>query len=167
MKSSIFLTAALFTLLFSLSLSSCKKDKDNATTPDGYSAITMADIKAKESLMATTQIVVSNSSGVLWKSGYIYMFKNKQGRYGKFMVNSIDISQNYQLDITAAVYNADGSVKAQKSNLIIRGTYLGDLDNLVETNQATSADFYYIRASQTDTVFDPTINNNGAKFVKF
>jgi hypothetical protein len=155
---------AIFKLLFIFCLSaiSCKKDKDSVQK--NYEAITRNDIIAREASLSTNNIVVSNSSGIELKPGSVIIFKSNLGLFGKMKINSIDVSQNYLLNIAAVVYNADGSMKKQTGGLTIRGTYFADMDELVESLVLSNMDFKNERINNTDTNLKP---ENGAKFAKY
>jgi hypothetical protein len=144
---------------------SCKKDKDNQpANPANYSEIKQSHIQGSEAGMSTGTIVISDFSGLKMVAGDVYVFKTQAGLFGKLKVNSIDIAQNYQLSLTAEVYNTDGTTKAQANALIVRGTWSCDLDLLVETNTSSVRDFKNERINTSDTDFLPA---NGAKFKKY
>ena len=154
----------LLLAIAALTFTQCKKDDTSvAVPPKNYSEIKMSDIQGKETVMATANIAATNSTGVLWQPGDVYVFKTNENRYGKFQVVSIDGAANYKLTIKATVYNADGTEKLSNDAVAIDGTFSCDLDLLVETLGGVG-DFIWGRATTTDTFFEPA---NGAKFIQY
>lgn len=160
MKATVLL---LITGSFLFSASSCGKD-DDVQKPANYAEISLADIKAKESLLSGDMIPASNAGGVIWKPGDVFIFKAHGGRFGKFRVVSINTAANYELTIAAVIYNNNGSVAEQTESLVIRGTWNCNLEALVEETDPLKMDFQWGRANATDTYLSP---ENGAKFMKY
>ncbi|MFM9908347.1 MAG: hypothetical protein ACKVOW_03305 [Chitinophagaceae bacterium] len=156
-------------ILLSLLIStnqSCKKDKNTALPMDppatNFSEIKMSHIQTKEPAMASNEIVASDKNGVLWQVKDVYVFRTNEKRYGKFQVLNINMADNYALTIKAIVYNTDGSEKLSINTLKIRGTWLCDLDLLIESD--INSDFFWERNTKTDTNLEP---RNEAKFAKY
>ena len=130
--------------------------------PTKYEEITLPYIKKLEKYMFSDRVLVSNSSGVIWQSGEVLIFKTSEGNFGKMKIISIDAADNYRLSLIATVFNNDGTVKmAATNNFTIRGTYLCDLDVMTETPETVGDDFHWNVLTHTQTVFDP---KNNAKF---
>jgi|GEM_PF-1244540 len=151
---------------FLVTASSCGKDKDNDNIkkPVNYAEISLADIKAEESLLSADKIPASNAGGLIWKPGDVFIFKAHGGRFGKFRVVSIDMTNNYELIIAAVIYNNDGSIAEQTEGLGIRGTWNCNLEVLVEETDPLQSDFQWERINNTNTNLSP---QNGAKFLKY
>ncbi|MHC4574719.1 MAG: hypothetical protein ACYS76_11410, partial [Planctomycetota bacterium] len=96
-----------------------------------YDDVNSTDIAAMEDQMSTDKIDASDGND-FWPGTYL-VYKTSQGRYGKFMVEDLDKSQNNQLTIGWVTYNADGSVYSSGSGLVIHGTWHCDLDEGLET----------------------------------
>jgi hypothetical protein len=163
MKSINFL---VFATIFAISIFSCKKNASEPTPvpPKNYSEITNAHLQSKDAAMAATIIPASNGSGLIMKTGDVFVYKTSNGLYGKFEIVAIDIPTNYKLTINAVTYNADGSVKTTNNGLIINGTFLCDLDLLTEGLDNTTSDFKWSRVTATETNLEP---KNAAKFYKY
>lgn len=148
---------------FVLTTSSCGKD-DDVKKPANYADISLADIKAKESLLSGNTISSTNAGGIIWKPGDVYIFKTRSGRFGKFRVVSINAASNYDLTIAAVIYNQDGSIAEQRDSIVIRGTWGCNLEILAEDPDPLDLDFHWGRANSTDTYLSP---ENGARFMKY
>ncbi len=162
---------SMLAIIFALSIFSCKKSTTESTPvlptpvlPKNYSEITNAHLQAKDASMTVAVIAVSDASGLLMKAGDVFAYKTNNVQYGKFEIVAIDIPTNYKLTINAVTYNADGSVKSTSNGLIIRGTFLCDLDLLAEGLDNTTSDFKWNRVTATDTNLEP---KNAAKFYKY
>ena len=152
------------TLLTSFVLVSCSKDDEPTPvpTPKIFAEIAMSHIKENETYMQTASIQSSDNSGLIWQVNDVYIFKTRNGFYGKFQVIAIQIPSNYQLDIRATVYNLDGSIKIERNIVSVRGTWGLDLETMTET--ADNADFIWSRPSAKVTNLYP---EKSAKFVKY
>lgn len=125
----------------------------------GYKDIDAADIDAMEDQMSTANIDGSDGND-FWPGTY-FIYKTNLGRYGKFIVEDLDKSQNNQLTIAWVTYKADGSVYSSGSGLIIRGTWSCDLDEGQEGPAAGDRDWSWAQISSTTRRLYP---QNGAKF---
>lgn len=148
---------------FVLTTSSCGKD-DDVKKPTNYAEINLANIKAEESRLSDTTIFSTNAGGIIWKPGDVYIFKTRNGRFGKFRVVSINAASNFDLTIEAAVYNHDGTIAEESGSVVIRGTWGCNLEILAEGINSADLDFHWGRANPTDTYLSP---QNGAKFMKY
>jgi hypothetical protein len=162
----LFITKILLVITtLSIFIFSCKKNKETTPPlPTNFNEINMSTIQAKETAMVTTPIVATNANGFVWQPNDVYIFKTEQNRFGKLQVVSIDAANNNKLTLNAIVYNTDGTVKLTNNALVVRGTWLCDLDLLAETTTLILSDFHWIRVNTTTTEFTP---QNAAKFVKY
>ncbi len=155
-------------ILLSYSFTACKPDNNEPQPPlKSYADVTLADIKAKETLMTTNDIVVSDANGIKLKSGDIFFYKTNKGKFGKIEIESIDKSANYLIKCRALTYYESGmSEYVTNNNIAVRGTWLCELDDMGmgETEDETVADFKNERQNATNTQIKP---QNGAKFVKY
>lgn len=157
--------AALFLVIgsFVLATSSCGKD-DDVKKPTTYATISLANIKAEESRLSDATIFSTNAGGIIWKPGDVFIFKTRNGRFGKFRVVSINAASNFDLTIEAAVYNLDGTIAEESGSIVIRGTWGCNLEILAEDPDPLDLDFHWGRSNATDTYLSP---QNGAKFMKY
>ena len=143
-------------LILTLVLASCKKEKseeEEKNAPANYQEITRDDIVAKASTLSGNSIEATNSNGNVLNVGDVIIYKTNNDRYGKMEILAIDDANNKKLTIKAITYKNDGSVFYETSSLNVRGTYLCDLDAMVETQ--TDADFQWQRVNSTDTNLKP------------
>jgi hypothetical protein len=138
--------------------------KDTLPVASQFSQITRAHIAAKTTEMSDDYFETSNSSGVLWKEGDVYVFTTSEGRLGKFEVQSIKPLENYKLTIHVVIFNEDGSIAKEQTDVVINGTWGCDLDGAQETSSFSIMDFGWSRSTETVTYFSPA---NGAKFAKY
>jgi hypothetical protein len=122
-----------------------------------YSQLTRADIAGMEAQMSTE--IIDASNGNEFMPGTYFVYKTDAGRFGKFMVENYEPAENHRLTIRWVTYNADGTVYSQGKRLVIRGTWLCDLDEGLEI--VTGADWYWAIQSSTVRRLSP---QNGAKF---
>ena len=160
----IILSCILFAAVALLN-SACQKD-DSAPEPQvkKYADIVLADIKSKEAGMTTAGLVISNSSGILFKAGDILVYKTNLGNYGKMEIVSVQQDENYKLTFKAITFKPDGTLLSQTTGLSIRGTWLCDLDTMTEVEETGLQDFWNERINATDTQLTPKEN---AAFVRF
>ena len=72
-------------ILLSYSFTACKPDNNEPQPPlKSYADVTLADIKAKETLMTTNDIVVSDANGIKLKSGDIFFYKTNKAAHLPF-----------------------------------------------------------------------------------
>ena len=151
------LTGLVFVLI-AFSLVSCKKESDKTEehSPANYGELTKSDIANVAQSMSNSSIPATDASGHLLDVGDVLVYKTNEGRYGKMEILAIDDATNYQLTVKAVTYdlNDDNSFSASPS-LIIRGTWLCDLDTMVETSDGNIADFFWERINATDTKLKP------------
>jgi hypothetical protein len=162
MKANIF----LITLIL-IGFIGCNKTKEitpAATLITSFEQIKMANIQALDSKLSGNTIQITNNMGSIWKPGDVFIFKTNENKYGKFKVITIVSDVDYRLIIDAVLFNDDGKEKLSKEKIVIRGTWLCDLDLLSETDLETKSDFHWKRATLTDTEFKL---KNGAKIARF
>ena len=116
------------------------------------------DIIAMEHTLTTDSIDASDGSD-FWPGTY-FVYKTNMGRYGKFIVDDLDKTDNNKLTISWVTYEPDGSVYSWGSSLEIRGTYSCDLDDGLEVSFA-QGDWWWSLSSSTIRSLSPT---NGAEF---
>lgn len=146
--------------------SSCKKEDEPVVekSPATYAEIQLKHIKALDAKMSTDKMVASDANGLVFKKGDVFVYKTGEGHYGKFEILNIDQNASYKLTIKITNYADDGSILLSTNSLDIRGTYLCDLDIVIETGGTSTDDFHWNRLTLTNTSFDP---KNGAKFAKY
>ncbi len=161
MKKILFLTVVLLALL------SCKKEEPAApviTTPATFADIQLKHIQEMESAMsATNRITILSNGKIIWKPGDVFIYKTKEGRFGKFEVMQIDATKDYVLTIKAVTFASDGKVFNQANTLNIRATYHCDLDLVAEATSATG-DFQSDRPEYGFIDLEPEHN---AKFASY
>lgn len=157
-------TAIIILALVSIMLSACEEDNPKPDdTPDNFAEIMRDHIVAKEATFSNTTINGTIASGHLLNVGDIFLYKTNNNLYGKLQILAIDDANNYKLTIKAVTYNSDGIVFSESPSLNIRGTWMCDLDAMIEAT-STNCDFQWDRATSTNTNFNPL---NGALFVKY
>ena len=123
-----------------------------------YDRLTAADIAAMDHTLSDDMIYASDGND-FWPGTY-FVYKTNMGRYGKFIVDDLDKSDNNKLTITWVTYEPDGSVYSWGSGLEIRGTYSCDLDDGLEVGLA-QGDWWWRLSSSTIRDLYP---RNGAEF---
>ncbi len=152
----LFKTVSLFLAAITLTLTSCKKENTDDTSPANYNEITKADIEAVANTMSSTLIIATNGSGHVLDVGDVLVYKTNDDRYGKMEILAIDDATNYKLTLKAVTYNvADSGTFNETNSLDIRGTWLCDLDALTETDVSGDSDFQWERVTATDTNLRP------------
>ncbi len=163
MKKITLQSVSILMLTTILLMQSCKKKSDApAGPPKTYAEIKQDAIKNKEAAMSANAIQASGSGGVSWSAGDVFVYKTRTGLYGKFKILSITVADNYKLVIEAVTFNAAGAIHKQTASLTLPGTWVCDLETLVESTGGS--DFHWNRQNSTDTFLEP---ENGAKFVKY
>ncbi len=159
MKKTIILLCSLILLM----VSACKKQK--SAKPGSYDEIKNEHIAGLETSMSNHLIEVINTTGtVLLKPGDVIVYKTNMGRFGKMKIVSINSADNYKLTINAETYKADGSIYQGKSNVEIQGTFIAELDEIVEASNNSLGDFFWNRVTTHLTNLVP---EQGAKFLKY
>ena len=154
-------------LLMGITLANCSKDNEEPKqiTPQNYNDLNRSHIVAKEASMVQTNITTTNDADLVWHVGDVIVYKTSEGKYGKFEILAIAQAENYKLTIKCTTYANDGSVFVSTNSLIVRGTYICDLDAASElSNQSVNEDFFWNRQTNTITYLTPC---NNAKFVKY
>ena len=157
MKNLMKLTGLVFVLI-AISLVSCKKESDKTEehSPANYGELTKSDITKVSQSMSDSSIPATDASGHLLDVGDVIVYKTNEGRYGKMEILAIDDATNYQLTIKAVTYNLnDDNTYSASPNLVIRGTWICDLDTMVETSDGSIADFQWERVNPTDSNLNP------------
>lgn len=124
-----------------------------------YDRLTAADIADMDHTLNGYRIYASD--GIEFWPGTYFVYKTNLGRYGKFIVNDLDTSDNNKLTITWVTYNADGSTYSKGTGLEIHGTWTCDLDKGVEGPSAGAADWQWAMQTSTTRFLEP---RNGAEF---
>jgi hypothetical protein len=138
----------------------CRKEK----LPANYEAVDRQFINRREAQMKVTPIKLTDQSGLLIVPGTVFLFKTNQGLFGKMKFNFADSLNNYLINISGVVFNSNGSIRIQDNDISVNGTWLCDLDSLVESNFLPEADFHNNRQTTTNTELIPL---NGAKILKY
>lgn len=150
----------IFTSFLCFILISC--DRSSGPTAPTFDSITLADIQAVT--LSTENIDGSDATNKI-PAGTIVVYKTKNGRYGKFLVDT----WGHDLVFNWVTYNLanDGTVYSFGSNVTIRGTWWADLDNGVEINGVTDSkdgDFFWEQFTGTKRAIVP---ENGAMFAVY
>ena len=90
-------------------------------------------IAAAEAEMSTANIDASDGNEFM--PGTYFIYKTDEGRFGKFMVENYEPSENHRLTIRWVTYDTDGMAYSYGTGLVIRGTYSCDLDEGLETDR--------------------------------
>ena len=129
-------------------------------TDQAFEAISFASIKSAP--LAANQIMASDDSTNLVPVGTMLVYQTNQGRYGKMRIVSMGhYADGNNLTVKWKTYSSDGSVYSAGDSLVIDGTWFGDLDSGVMTNNSSLSDFKWNIWTQTLRSFDAV---NGAKF---
>ncbi|HPB94199.1 MAG TPA: CARDB domain-containing protein [Anaerohalosphaeraceae bacterium] len=124
---------------------------------EGYGALEKADIAAMDAQMSSAPIYGSNGSQ-FWPGTY-FVYVTNSGRYGKFIAEKYEPTENHRLTIGWITYNADGTIYSTGTGLNIRGTFSCDLD--LGTEGGTGLDWNWAMHTSTERALDP---RNGARF---
>src|SRR5204862_354388 len=89
--------------------------------------------------LSTSSFHASDNVNNKIPTGTKVMYQTNEGRYGIFEV----AQYGYNLTLNYVTYNATGSIYSQGCGIVIRGTYLGDLDGGNESSSETDADFWW------------------------
>jgi hypothetical protein len=119
-------------------------------------------ILENESMLSSSPISATNSSGKLIDTGDIFFYVTSEGRFGKFEVLYIAPVDNYNLYIRAVTYDENGKIFIYSDELKVRGTWTADLDEMLESG--TTYDFWWHRINDTDTELAPSEN---ARFYQY
>lgn len=126
--------------------------------PDNYDGLTAGHIQSLDAELSTENIDASN--GNEFYPGTYFAYHTNDGRYGKFLVENLDVTQNNKLTIAWVTYNSDGSIYTSGSGLAVRGTYNCDLDAGLEGG--TGYDWQWNMSSSTTRYLSP---RNGSRFI--
>lgn len=124
---------------------------------EGYGALKRTEIASMDAQLSDSPIYGSDGSQ-FWPGTY-FAYITSSGRYGKFIVEKYEPTDNHRLTIGWTTYNADGSIYSTGSGLVIRGTYTCDLDEGVEGG--TGEDWQWAMHTSTTRSLAP---RNGARF---
>ena len=152
MRYLILLRASLLISFLLIGLLSCTKDEMPKNSP--FEDITRDDIVSKTSRLSNKTIEATNSNGHILNIGDVLIFKTNDNHYGKLIIIDFDYDNNMKLTIESISYNDDGSIFKHSKHLEIRGTYLCDLDLMMETGLENS-EFHWERINKTDTNLSP------------
>jgi hypothetical protein len=157
---------ALFVLLTVILCAACsKEDPENEPSLMNYQEIKLSDIKAKESALSSSGMVISDAAGIYFKPGDILFYKTSKGRLGKMEIISVDQTANYKITLKATTYENTGAVCSACTSAQVRGTWIFDLDQMEELDDVSeNEDFWNERINATDTHFTP---QNQASFLRY
>ncbi len=141
---------------------SIPKHYPDVTCNDCYKT-SFEEIKSLEKTLSSLEIIATDFTGFLLKPEDVIFYKTNKGRLGKLIIKNIEPSEDYKLTFNAITYNADGTIYKEKLNITVRGTWLVDLDELIETprDEVSTRDFWWKRINNKTTYFTPV---NDAKF---
>jgi hypothetical protein len=149
-------SAPLLLLCSLLLVIACKKDDPVQVPLLSFDELSRNDIAQLNNQLSGESILASDASGNLFQPGDIILYKTNGNRYGKLKILNINDASNKDLVVAAVTYQDNGSVYNQKDNLLIRGTWLCDLDLISETNQ--NGDFHWSREDEFTTNLTPRGN---------
>ncbi|HSW31407.1 MAG TPA: Ig-like domain-containing protein, partial [Longimicrobiales bacterium] len=131
------------------------------TVAPAYNDINAAAISSMEASGLLSGNAIDGSDGQQFKSGTYFVYRTAQGLRGKFIVQSYEPASNHQLTLGWVTYAADGSVHSSGSGLVIRGTFLCDLDSGMELSTTPNDDFWWEMVNPTTRRLSPS---SGAVF---
>ena len=143
---------ALSLIAIILSVTSCKKYKDDGIPPTNFEEITEFDIEQQASSLSNAKIVL-DSSGYQFNFSDVIIYRTNSNRYGKLEILELLSATNNKLTIRAVTFRKSGAIKRQTSSLSIRGTWLCDLDAMKE--RELGADFWWERDANEVTYLTP------------
>ncbi len=125
-----------------------------------FSDITIDEIENLD--LTNSSINGSNNEDNELNNSAIVVYKTNEGRYGKLIVKEY----GYNLTLKWVTYNQDGSIYSLGENLVIHGTFHGDLDLGVEhlSDSQQESDFWWRQVDGTIRDFVP---ENGALFAVY
>ncbi len=124
------------------------------TEIEGYNAVSLEDIINTDKL----ELALDGSDNVYNEipAGTVVVYKTNEGRFGKFLVQSIDAS----LLISWTTYNDDGTIFSEGADFFIPGTWNVDLDTGVLASDGAN-DFWW---EAVDGIERYVVPLNGASF---
>ena len=125
-------------LLVAIALfTSCNSTKkvDNQSL---YQKLDFKQIDAQYDNFNQERILVSNKEGIQLKKGAIILLITSDGNMGKMEIVSVNPDENYKITFNYTIYNNDGSIKSNKDNYELKGTWIFDFDK--ESDEAISSD---------------------------
>lgn len=156
----------LLAVLTTFACGGCTKEDPDPQTPlIDYAKIKLPDIQAKNLALKTSGMIISDAGGIYFKAGDILFYKTSLGRYGKMKIINVDQADNYKLSFMATTYENNGAVFNESSAAIARGSWIFDLDQMEELEDASvNEDFWNERINPIDTHFVP---KNDASFLRY
>ncbi|AQQ09048.1 hypothetical protein L21SP3_00846 [Sedimentisphaera cyanobacteriorum] len=125
-----------------------------------YVNVNWWDIDERASGLSSDSIDASDGNRFGIDSFFIY--ETNEGRYGKFIIDDYDESDNHAITISWKTYDYDGSLYSEGSGLTIVGTYSADLDEGVLSPYGSgNRDFSWTMSSSETRFLTP---KNGASF---
>lgn len=119
----------------------------------GIDSISFAEIKSAS--FSSDRINGSDNESNQILTGTIVLYRTNEGRYGKLLIKTY----GYNLTLRWKTFNPDGSTYSEGDDLVIRGTWLCDLDLGKESR--ASSDFWWRQVTAVERYLVP---KNGAKF---
>lgn len=148
------IASLLMILLLSMTLSCTKDEIDEMPENTLFENITRDKIASNTTRLSGKKIEATNSNGQILNIGDILIYKTNDNHYGKLKILDYDYDNNIKLTIESVAYNDDGSIFKHSKHLEIRGTFLCDLDLMIETGLENS-EFHWERINKTDTNLSP------------
>lgn len=124
--------------------------------PGNYDDLTADHIQSLDYLLTTQPI--DGSDGHDFYPGTFFIYQTNEGRYGKFIVENLEIEAGHRLTIAWQTFNPDGTIYSSGTGLTIRGTWLCDLDQGIESG-TSGADWHWSLASSTSRSLYPYNNS--------
>lgn len=125
-----------------------------------YEDLTANDIAGMEDEMSSESI--DGSDGNDFGQGTFFVYKTSLDRFGKFIVEGLDKSENNQLTIAWVTYDDDGLAYSSGSDMVIRGTFNCDLDEGAEVSAfGPDGDWWWQMVDSSTRSLNPV---HGAKF---
>ncbi|OXU14292.1 WD40 repeat domain-containing protein [Sedimentisphaera salicampi] len=125
-----------------------------------YVNVNWRDIDERTSELSSGSIDASDGNRFGIDSFFIY--ETNEGRYGKFIIDDYDETDNHAITISWKTYDYDGSLYSEGSGLTIRGTYIVDMDEgVLPSYGSTDSDFFWNMLSSDTRSLTP---KNGALF---
>ncbi|QMU29093.1 membrane dipeptidase [Adhaeribacter radiodurans] len=113
------------------------------TAQPTYESTNYAIISNLVTQMTTSSIDGSNNNNNKLTAGTLIVYQTNEGRLGKLQI----LTYGYNIQLRAVTYQPSGKIYKQTPSLTIRGTWLCDLDQLVESS--SGGDFWWEQLNKT------------------